>query len=202
MDFKEVLFKALRDGGDLAADPFLLYSLISDQIGRDFELKKQASQFYLIDKEASIVKSLMNRPKPCVVGELRKKCTSQSKVSPKDCFRLISAVFEFYYRIKFSQNRATPKTKPEQKSAFAQSSFANRGAMGGICVANEKQSLSKSSTESKKPTSLQPSQTRQNPPKHKESLKKPTKEKSFKENIKNILSRPKKHTFPLWHTKK
>lgn len=46
MDFKEALDRAVKINGEASNDPFLLYSIICDLIGNDYQAKKAAEEFY------------------------------------------------------------------------------------------------------------------------------------------------------------
>ena len=54
MDFKEALEKSMKQDNRTHADPFLLYSRVSDLVGNGYEAKKAAEEFYRLDAKYEI----------------------------------------------------------------------------------------------------------------------------------------------------
>ena len=59
MEFNEALQKSLKADKHTHADPFLLYSRISDLVDNDYEAKKAAEEFYRLDTKYEISKTLL-----------------------------------------------------------------------------------------------------------------------------------------------
>ena len=59
MDFKEALESSMKQDNRTHADPFLLYSRVSDLVGNDYEAKKAAEQFYRLDARYEITKTIL-----------------------------------------------------------------------------------------------------------------------------------------------
>lgn len=60
MDFQDKLKKAIKICGKRADDPFFLYCVLSDLVGNDYEEKKAAEEFYLLDAKYKITKTLIS----------------------------------------------------------------------------------------------------------------------------------------------
>ena len=60
MDFQNKLKKAIKICGKRADDPFFLYCVLSDLVGNDYEEKKAAEEFYLLDAKYKITKTLIS----------------------------------------------------------------------------------------------------------------------------------------------
>ena len=59
MDFKEAMQHSLKTDKHTRTDPFLLHSHVSDLVGNDYEAKKAAEEFYLLDAKYEISKTLL-----------------------------------------------------------------------------------------------------------------------------------------------
>lgn len=59
MDFRTILANALKNCGEHADDPFLLYCALCDLVGNDYEAKKAAEEFYRLDAKYEISKTIL-----------------------------------------------------------------------------------------------------------------------------------------------
>ena len=59
MKFKDALQKSLKADKHTHANPFLLYSRVSDHVGNDYETKKAAEEFYRFDAKYEISKTIL-----------------------------------------------------------------------------------------------------------------------------------------------
>ena len=64
MDFKEALQKSLKAQPNAHAEPFLLYSCVSDLVGNDYEAKKAAEQFCRLDASYKITQTILQAAPP------------------------------------------------------------------------------------------------------------------------------------------
>ena len=60
MIFKDALSEAVKNDHRTHTDPFLLYSHISDIVGDDYEAKKAAEDYYILDRKYGITESLLS----------------------------------------------------------------------------------------------------------------------------------------------
>ena len=140
MDFRTILANALKNCGEHADDPFLLYCALCDCARNDYTASPQVEMFHRFNKIYGLVAEMKKNPEPRMIGTLLEKCKKQPDAPEKLCLKWIHTAFEFYYRAKHGEQKDTeqilqsleadlfepelegldlPKPKPKQKKAGA-----------------------------------------------------------------------------------
>ena len=106
MDFRTILANALKNCGEHADDPFLLYCALCDLVGNDYALSPQMEVFHYFNKTYRLVSEMRKNPEPRMIGTLLERCKEQPD-APKSCLKWIHTIFEFYYRAKHGEQKDT-----------------------------------------------------------------------------------------------